>query len=84
MLLTLLLAMQYGEVDVVQMIGQLDLVLGTQLALRLPDIDPTVSPCLYFPRTRLLSAPVVALLLPARAPACAPACAPAACLPTFD
>ena len=27
----------------VQVIGQLDLLLGTQLALRLPDIDPTVS-----------------------------------------
>ena len=35
--------MQYGEVDAVQVIGQLDLILGTQLAARLPDIDPTVS-----------------------------------------
>eukprot|EP01043_Picozoa_sp_COSAG02_P022377 COSAG02_NODE_1162_length_14168_cov_10.478570_4_plen_76_part_00 len=47
----------------VQVIGQLDLLLGTQLALRLPDIDPTVS------------LRVAALL---RLRACVPACLPAA------
>lgn len=41
------LATQYGEVDVVQVIGQLDLMLGTQLASRLPDIDPTVRASLF-------------------------------------
>jgi hypothetical protein len=34
---------QYGEVDAVQVVGQLDLMLGTELAMRLPVIDPTVS-----------------------------------------
>lgn len=43
----------------VQVIGQLDRLLGTQLASRLPDIDPTVSlhvpwpPALLPVRTRL-------------------------------